>query len=176
VWFHVNGEEIKNLSFTNQEEIECVYDFYREFENWARDNPKPKERPKDNGIWKVAIITFYLGQRGEFSKKFQKHFRPKLGKFTFKDESKHVELKICTVDSFQGQEADLVLLSLVRTRGIGFLDSRNRLNVAFSRAKYCQVVFGKKTFFKKDYVKRKSPILHDLANELPSESKLSGDQ
>jgi superfamily I DNA and/or RNA helicase len=176
VWYHVNGEEIENHGFTNQEEIECVYDFYREFEKWAGENPKPKERPKDNGIWEVGIITFYLGQRGELSRKFQKHFKSKSLRFSFKDENKNVKLKICTVDSFQGQEADLVLLSLVRTHRVGFLDSRNRLNVALSRAKYCQVVFGKKTFFKRDFVKTRSPILYDLANELPSESKLSDEQ
>jgi hypothetical protein len=50
-----------------------------------------------------------------------------------------------TVDSFQGSEADLVIVSLVRNNprsggaALGFLRDRRRMNVALSRAK-CQLV------------------------------------
>ncbi|MHA1680602.1 MAG: AAA domain-containing protein [Promethearchaeota archaeon] len=174
VWINVKGQEKGRRSYTNEKEVEAIYQFYCEFEDWAAKNAKPKERPKDDGIWKVAIITFYLGQRGKLSTKFKKHFHPKLGKFNFKDEKKHISLKICSVDSFQGQEADVILLSFVRTNRIGFLDSRNRLNVALSRAKYYQACFGNKRFFSRNYVKKDSPILFELANELPTESPLGG--
>lgn len=51
-----------------------------------------------------------------------------------------------TVDSFQGSEADLVVMSLVRNNegsgssALGFLRDRRRMNVAISRAK-CKLVF-----------------------------------
>ena len=49
--------------------------------------------------------------------------------------------RVGTVDKFQGQEAPVVLFSMVTSSGddlprdIGFLFSKNRLNVAISRAK-----------------------------------------
>nr|MBA2637470.1 TM0106 family RecB-like putative nuclease [Solirubrobacterales bacterium] len=56
------------------------------------------------------------------------------------------EARIGTVDKFQGQEAPVVLFSMASssgddvTRGMSFLFSRNRLNVAVSRAQALTVV------------------------------------
>ncbi|XP_042642156.1 NFX1-type zinc finger-containing protein 1-like [Tyto alba] len=53
------------------------------------------------------------------------------------------KVAVCTVDDFQGEESDIVLLSLVRSNPegrIGFLRDRHRVCVAFSRARkgfYC---------------------------------------
>lgn len=47
-----------------------------------------------------------------------------------------------TVDSFQGQEADAVVLSMVRHAEIGFWSDSRRLNVALTRAKHCLRVVG----------------------------------
>jgi hypothetical protein len=52
---------------------------------------------------------------------------------------------VFTVDSFQGEENDVILLSLVRSNehlGIGFLDNKNRLVVALSRARRGLYIFG----------------------------------
>jgi uncharacterized protein len=52
-----------------------------------------------------------------------------------------------TVDKFQGQEAAVVLISMASSsaddapRGIDFLFSPNRLNVALSRARCLSVIF-----------------------------------
>ncbi|KAK0199718.1 hypothetical protein DFS33DRAFT_1398406 [Desarmillaria ectypa] len=61
--------------------------------------------------------------------------------------SKHVRLG--TVDIFQGEEAKIVIVSLVRNSGsfdsdesIGFLKSANRINVALSRAQHGLYVLG----------------------------------
>ncbi|KAF9780977.1 hypothetical protein BJ322DRAFT_1011491 [Thelephora terrestris] len=62
--------------------------------------------------------------------------------------TKHVRLG--TVDNFQGQEAKVVIVSLVRNSGefnsdnasIGFLKSENRINVALSRAKHGLYIMG----------------------------------
>jgi hypothetical protein len=57
-----------------------------------------------------------------------------------------------TVDGFQGNEADLVVLSLVRNnpgtgaRALGFLRDRRRMNVALSRAKSKLVIVGSLAF------------------------------
>ena len=172
VWYDVKGEEIGGRSYRNIKEVEKIYEWYCEFEKWADKNPKPILKETGDGYWKIAIITFYLGQDYEISNKFRSHFKDKIHKFNFKDDKNHIKLKICTVDSFQGQEADIVLLSFVRSKKVGFLDSRNRLNVALSRAKYYQVLFGNRNFFKSRRVKRRAPILYILANNLPHISSL----
>lgn len=58
-----------------------------------------------------------------------------------------------TVDSFQGAEADLVIVSLVRNNGeshplgaLGFLLDSRRMNVLLSRAKYQLVIVGSYEF------------------------------
>jgi hypothetical protein len=54
-------------------------------------------------------------------------------------------LEVDTVDAFEGEEADVVILSLVRSNEaerIGFLDKAQRLNVAISRAKRLLIVVG----------------------------------
>ncbi|TFY69868.1 hypothetical protein EVG20_g2978 [Dentipellis fragilis] len=63
--------------------------------------------------------------------------------------SKHASIRLGTVDTFQGEEAKIVIVSLVRNSGtfeggssIGFLKSINRINVALSRAKHGLYVLG----------------------------------
>jgi ATP-dependent RNA/DNA helicase IGHMBP2 len=54
-------------------------------------------------------------------------------------------IRIQTIDSFQGQERDVVVISLVRsnTRNeIGFLRDYRRMNVAMTRARYRLVMIG----------------------------------
>ena len=54
-------------------------------------------------------------------------------------------ISINSVDAFQGQERDIVLISLTRsnTQGIiGFLSEEKRLNVAMTRAKYKLLLIG----------------------------------
>jgi hypothetical protein len=56
--------------------------------------------------------------------------------------------RVGTVDKFQGQEAPVVLISMATSSGddlprnIEFLYSRNRLNVAISRAKCLAIIYA----------------------------------
>ncbi len=55
------------------------------------------------------------------------------------------DVHVGTVDSFQGEEADIVLISLVRSnraRKVGFLDKPRRRGVLLSRAKWAMVLVG----------------------------------
>ena len=56
-----------------------------------------------------------------------------------------IDLTVNTIDSFQGQERDLVVISLTRSnaaRNIGFLSDIRRLNVAITRAKKKLIIIG----------------------------------
>lgn len=50
--------------------------------------------------------------------------------------------KISTVDAFQGAERDIIIMSCVRTEGIGFIQEKRRLNVALTRAKKHLIIVG----------------------------------
>lgn len=54
---------------------------------------------------------------------------------------------VSTVDKFQGQQNDYILLSLVRTQSVGHLRDPRRLVVAFSRARLGLYVVCKKQLF-----------------------------
>lgn len=61
------------------------------------------------------------------------------------------DVRVGTVDKFQGQEAPVVLVSMTASsqaevpRGIGFLLNRNRVNVAVSRAQWLAIVVRSET-------------------------------
>ena len=67
-------------------------------------------------------------------------------------------ISVGTVDGFQGQERDIILISLVRSNDsgqIGFLSDLRRMNVAMTRARMKLIIFGDKetlqhhTFYRK---------------------------
>ncbi|CAG9786568.1 unnamed protein product [Diatraea saccharalis] len=80
----------------------------------------------------ITILSTYTGQVAlikEFSKKY-----PKLR-----------DVKMTAVDSYQGKENRIIILSLVRSNkdiSIGFLSAANRICVALSRAKEGFYIFG----------------------------------
>ncbi|KAJ4385997.1 hypothetical protein N0V93_008888 [Gnomoniopsis smithogilvyi] len=86
----------------------------------------------------ITILTYYKGQKRKLLKCLRQRYPT--GKF----------FNVATVDSYQGEENEIVILSLVRSPGpsrdyrVGFLDSRNRATVAISRARRGFFMFGNK--------------------------------
>lgn len=56
-------------------------------------------------------------------------------------------VKVNTVDGYQGGECDLIILSMVRSKGLGFLSEFERLNVALTRAKHSLFIVGNANAF-----------------------------
>jgi len=138
-------------------EVDIIREELESFMSWAKAN-----RKADNEPWKVAVLTFYRGQEKALSKMMQELSGLRNNRRYFNLSSRDVDVEVCTVDRFQGQEADLVFLSMVRRRGVGFLDNRNRMNVALTRAKYQTVIVGDKIPFRKN----KTEFLHRMAEEM----------
>ncbi|UJR33622.1 hypothetical protein I4U23_021057 [Adineta vaga] len=83
----------------------------------------------------ITILVMYLGQRQLIAK-----------------QSKNIKLlggvRIMVTDNYQGEENDIIILSLVRSnkeKNIGFLKTHNRICVALSRARCGLFVIGNMT-------------------------------
>ncbi|XP_058461382.1 uncharacterized protein LOC131436589 isoform X2 [Malaya genurostris] len=76
----------------------------------------------------IAIITPYTRHKRECEKYLQ--------------QKKITQVSVLSIDSVQGQEFDVVIISLARSIGTGFLESPQRLNVALTRARKCLVLCG----------------------------------
>ena len=82
----------------------------------------------------ITVLTFYNGQRKLLLSRLSRHKDLRGNRF-----------KVVTVDSYQGEENAVVLLSLVRSNhhnSIGFLSVINRVCVALSRAQRGLYIFG----------------------------------
>lgn len=89
---------------------------------------------------KITLLTTYNGQKQLLKELLEQEYAkaPELGKPN----------KVTTVDKYQGQQNDYVLLSLVRTKSIGHLRNVRRLVVAMSRARLGLYVFARVNLFK----------------------------
>jgi hypothetical protein len=101
-----------------------------DFAAWAKANPKPPgEDP-----WRAYLISTYKNQN-QLCQRLVEYLYEAHG-----DLFDGVDVEANTVDSCQGHEADLVILSLVRDRQTPFMRSLNRMNVAFTRARSRMVI------------------------------------
>lgn len=97
----------------------------------------------------IMVITFYKAQYKLLCEEFTAHGLEEVPEGTHGRPS----LRITTVDQSQGSEADIVLVSCVRSNAekeIGFLDKPNRVNVAMSRAREVLLVVGNPSTLCKD--------------------------
>ena len=88
----------------------------------------------------IGIITPYSGQK--------KLLRKELRKVKFNNININ-NIEVNSVDAFQGSEKDIIIYSIVRNNlkgEMGFTKSKERLNVAFSRAKKLIIMVGSSNF------------------------------
>lgn len=84
----------------------------------------------------IGIISPYRGQVSFLKERLTQ----------FENVTKYLDfIDVHSIDGFQGQEKDIILISLVRSNDkgeVGFLGDTRRMNVALTRAKKKLVVFG----------------------------------
>lgn len=107
--------------------------------------PRIVGRLRSKGIEssRVIVITFYAAQVRAIQKELACSFGSN-GKRKAGSSDTGLE-RVCTVDSIQGSEADVVILSFVRSNprnNVGFVSDYRRLNVALTRAKFSLIVVG----------------------------------
>lgn len=114
----------------------------------------------------IAVITPYLGQLQRLRRRMESMFEICLNERDQQDveelegETEALEvspraqlakttllksIRIATVDNFQGEEAKVVVISLVRSNpnnNCGFLKTSNRINVLLSRAQHGMYIIG----------------------------------
>lgn len=138
----------------------------------------------------VGIITFYAKQVDEiFREASKKGYTEQRADGNFEITLPYREtndgrekLRIGSVDSFQGKEFDIVILSTVRSNTIsrthenykkvfGFLTLENRLNVAFSRSQKLLIVVGDGEMFSDDFAKTYIEGLHEFYTNLSTDKQ-----
>lgn len=151
-WIDVKGKPGKKIS--NSAEADEIMKQLKHFDQWAQNNPN------DGKPWEVAVLCFYRGQEHELQQRL-KNWTNHKSKRLFQREEKnpYLFIKLCTVDRFQGHEADLVFLSFSNNHITSFLESPNRLNVALTRARYQLVIVGNR-----QKIKESNSLAGKLAN------------
>ncbi|CAO3585639.1 unnamed protein product [Absidia cylindrospora] len=130
--YHGQGEsEPVPYFYQNLGEAEYIVGLYQ----FMRLNGYPSE--------KITLLTTYNGQRSLINDVLHRRcaWNPFFGR----------PAAVTTVDQYQGQQNDYILLSLVRTKTVGHLRDVRRLIVAMSRARLGLYVFGRRQIFEKCY-------------------------
>ena len=160
LWFFdiTNSKEEKNEfmnSYINKTEAEYITYLAKYFIHQGYSKPDD-----------LTIITPYLGQliyiknllqkeemetilhnddHLSLEDEFTKCIKEKFKKKSNGGNPLHKQIRISTIDNFQGEESKIVLISLVRSNdegNIGFLKTSNRVNVMLSRAKLGMIILG----------------------------------
>jgi intron-binding protein aquarius len=118
---------------------------------------------------RISILTTYAGQRALI--------RDVLGRRCKGNRLFGMPRIVATVDKYQGEQNDYVILSLTRTRSIGYLRSLRRLTVALSRSRLGLYILGRRSVFESclelkpafNILFQRPDKLHLVANEMFTE-------
>lgn len=137
---NTHHEQGKGGSLSNRAEADVIISLLQDL---ASDdvfmNSETVQKCLDSNTQAIGVICMYGEQKKLIRKKFKER--------TWSDEF-HRLVKIDSVDSYQGKENRVIILSLTRhdkQQSTGFLHLPNRINVALSRAMDKLVIVGAKT-------------------------------
>lgn len=143
IWIDVKGKSERNY---NIKEVDNLILDLKSFIEYAGNNKHPNGEE-----WTVACLAFYRGQETKIREKLRSYTKQEnaFSNFSINKNGTKINIKLHTVDKFQGHEADIIFLSMVQTFKDGFMDNPNRLNVAITRAKFQLVIIGDYDYFTK---------------------------
>lgn len=134
IWFDTSEnpkrrqKKTKGNSFMNEEEKRIILQILDDL-----------KRTKELDKLDIGIITGYSGQKDILRNSVKSIGYDKIA-----------QIDINVLDAFQGRENDIIIYSTVRTNdSIGFQKEKERVNVAFSRAKKLLIICGDLDFFYK---------------------------
>ncbi|RUS29895.1 AAA domain-containing protein [Jimgerdemannia flammicorona] len=140
--------------------------------------------PTHNMVVGIGVVTPYVAQV-ETIKKRLGNVADKADDGVFRI-SPGIEVEVKTVDGSQGQEKDVIIISLVRSNKygeIGFVEDERRLNVALTRAKHSCFVIGntrtltrRNLIFNKLVAESKNRGVHLNFRDYPDLAKLTNNQ
>lgn len=133
-------EPAKNGSLSNRAEADVIIGILQDLANDETFmNSEPVKKCLEKNEQAIGVICMYGEQKKLIRKKFNER--------SWNDDFRRL-VKIDSVDSYQGKENRVIILSLTRydkTYSTGFLHLPNRINVALSRAMDKLVIVGAKT-------------------------------
>jgi len=145
----IEGQESQNsktFSYINKVEIEIAMEL---IENLFT------KYPSINFTNKIGVITPYKEQNRSLQQAFVRRFGNTIKR----------EISFNTIDGFQGQEKEIIIMSCVRADstkgGVGFLRDFRRMNVALTRSKCSLWILGH----------HNSLVKNELWNDLISDAK-----
>ncbi|MBN2695325.1 AAA family ATPase, partial [bacterium] len=168
-WYVKNTDGIRgeSKSLSNFKEAEFIIKRVIEYLSLINNNLKnSKYKNRDS----IAILTPYRDQKELLDLLFDK----------YKNALSHQSFVISTIDAFQGQEADTIIYSSVKTSGNpDFLADDRRLNVSISRARKNFIVVGdpnvltsdSKSYFKKIKLLSKLEEFNSINKDLKTKIK-----
>lgn len=121
-------QNLKSMSFVNKDEVQVAIDLIdfllKHFEKTYDFRGK------------IGVISPYKEQMLKMKKDFKNYFGGSINKY----------IDFNTIDGFQGQEKEIVIISCVRAddskTSVGFLKDFRRMNVALTRAKTSMWILG----------------------------------
>ena len=172
MWLDVYEQDINGGR--NRHEVAAIREELLAFLEWTKENPPPQRKAGEGeNLWEIALLSPYQIQRVALRDmvrdltdlQWENRFYPKKWQ---------VSIIVSTTDRFQGQEADMVFITLRNTGRIGFLDSPNRMNVALTRAREALFVVGHWDYFagiESGSQRMDDPMLEALALSFPDINK-----
>ena len=135
-------EPAKNGSLSNRAEADVIIGILQDLANDETFmNSEPVQKCLEKNEQAIGVICMYSEQKKLIRKKFNER--------SWNDEFRRL-VKIDSVDSYQGKENRVIILSLTRYDkecNTGFLHLPNRINVALSRAMDKLIIVGAKTMW-----------------------------
>ena len=135
-------EQGKSGSLSNRAEADVIIGILQDLANDETFmNSEPVQKCLEKNEQAIGVICMYGEQKKLIRKKFKER--------SWNDEFRRL-VKIDSVDSYQGKENRMIILSLTRydkTYSTGFLHLPNRINVALSRAMDKLIIVGAKNMW-----------------------------